>query len=97
MIERGTYRFDGLDGSLGYRAGREYALTIRRPSTFPGADLDIIAGGSPCPYTEAGFRRNWSRGVSRVVVNVVMDIEPYQAQIAAAVAAAARRHRRALA
>lgn len=51
-------KFTGTDGSLGYRYGRVYTLRVREPGQrWP---VEIVGGGTPCPYSSRQkFRENW--------------------------------------
>jgi len=59
--------FRGMNYSLGYKTGKIYTLTIYKPNSlekflFYNRGVDLIAGCDGhfnCPYSEAGFGRNW--------------------------------------
>jgi len=59
--------FIGKDNSLFYKSGYTYKLTIFTPGIIAkifkyGFTFDILVwnGGHPvCPYTWAGFNKNW--------------------------------------
>lgn len=42
--------FVGEDGSMGYRKGQHYELTLRG---------NLVVAPYPCPYTVTGFLQNW--------------------------------------
>jgi len=59
--------FKGMDYSLGYRKGKTYELTLYKPNfieqwLFYNKTVDLIVmceGHFNCPYSNAGFERNW--------------------------------------
>jgi hypothetical protein len=52
-----TVRFVGEDGSLGYRHGQVYGLTLSAAPWRPGP---TILAPTPCPYESwRAFWRNW--------------------------------------
>jgi hypothetical protein len=65
------YKFIGTDGSMGYRKGKVYDLKVKRlhignkiSAWFFGmpVNYDMVVkcdGHIDCPYTNAGFSRNW--------------------------------------
>lgn len=67
-LSRGSFRFTGEDGSLGYRKGRDYDLVLAMPGER-GHAVQIVAGGEPCPYSSvASFERNWERVADKTSV-----------------------------
>ncbi len=62
-------KFIGEDNSLGYKNGKTYTLKLYEPSFIAkvlkyGWKIDVIvmhSGHVNCPYTWAGFNKNWKK------------------------------------
>lgn len=78
---RSKFTFIGADGSLGYKHGREYTLSMDFHDTLGGRKLVYIypeanSGAKMCIYDSMqSFQNNWIR--TRKYKRIFSEVDPY--------------------